>query len=612
MCSESSFNRTARGKPLRGSSRGSVAFSLTAALVVALIGQAVGAAAVGTVEAAQHVGESGDRTPQQRRFYLDDPLPVDPDRMDIEPVKEMAISQYYLFFENSFGDPVGTEPGPALNTNTLGEVPDSSWFTNRLGGGEMSVADVVRGADTVNGPAPGTWTITGRPGAGVTPKFIIEDARGGSYFIKFDPAANPGMATMTEFVATKFFHALGYNVPENYLADLDPGQLEIAPGATFRDEAGDRHPITEEVVAHWLKDKPRSADGSIRVLASRRLPGQGRGEFRFYGTRPDDPNDIFPHEKRRELRGLRVFSAWLSHDDSRAINTFDSYVEEDGRRFVRHYLIDFGSAMGSASLFAQLPRGGYEYYSEFGKFFTALFTFGLWDRDYARVSYPDYPAVGRFEADYYEPWKWKPNYPNPAFDRMDAADAFWGARILSHMDDEMIRAVVEAARMENPEAAEFLIGTLIRRRDKTVAYWISRTNPVTGFRVGSDGTGGLELRFENAAVRASVVSAASYTIGWSSLDNLGGEERRVAEEVRSPEPRMAVPAAAWGRPDDLGHRYAVARIRTGHPEFPHWDAPVTVTLRDRSGTFEVVGVDRPSDEPGEMAATRSPTGRPGR
>ena len=45
-----------------------------------------------------------------------------------------------------------------------------------------------------------------------------------------------------------------------------------------------------------------------------------------------------PDEDRRELRGPRVFLAWLNHDASRAVNTLDSVVTRNGLRFVRHYL----------------------------------------------------------------------------------------------------------------------------------------------------------------------------------------------------------------------------------------------------------------------------------
>ena len=101
-------------------------------------------------------------------------------------------------------------------------------------------------------------------------------------------------------------------------------------------------------------------------------PVSGRGEQTTAGRSdsvrsnitepgPTIPNDIFPHEHRRELRGMRVFAAWLNHDDSRAINSLDVLVGQPGRRHVRHYLIDFGSTLGSGSVSAQKPRAGWEY-----------------------------------------------------------------------------------------------------------------------------------------------------------------------------------------------------------------------------------------------------------
>lgn len=120
-----------------------------------------------TVVAQKVKDENGSR-----RFYPDDPLWQDPDSMDIAPVKEFDLYFEYDFLENTFGDPAQFD-GPAVNVNTLDEVPDSSWFTNRLGRGDMTIEELVRGPDTVEGPAPGVWQVTGRPSAGITPKFTI-------------------------------------------------------------------------------------------------------------------------------------------------------------------------------------------------------------------------------------------------------------------------------------------------------------------------------------------------------------------------------------------------------------------------------------------------------
>ncbi len=295
-----------------------------------------------------------------RRFYPDDPLWQDDDRRDIAPVQKVDLSATYDLVENSFGK-ASRSRGTALNTNTLGEVPDSSWFTNRLGLRDMTIDEVLHGPATIDGPAPGPWTVIGQPGSGITPKFTIKDANGITFVVKLDPPEAPELASSVELIGTKIFHAIGYNVPEDFIASLDPAQLAVAPGTMFKAKDGTRRPLLMADVQRWLYRQPRQNDGTIRVLASRWVPGKVVGQFRYTGTRPDDANDIYPHERRRELRGLQVFAAWLNHDDARSLNSIDTYVEENGRRYIRHYLQDFGSTLGSGSTSAQQPRAGNEY-----------------------------------------------------------------------------------------------------------------------------------------------------------------------------------------------------------------------------------------------------------
>ena len=463
----------------------------------------------------------------------------------------------------------------------------------------MSIADVVRGPDTGSGPAPGVWLLTGRPAAGITPKFTIRDARGDTYLIKLDPPALPELASAAEVISTKIFHAIGYHVPENYVIDLDPARIEIAPDATLRTRGHSERPVQRSDVEYWLKDRVRNQDGTIRVLASRFVQGTPVGQFRHHGTRGDDPNDIYPHEYHRQLRALRVFAAWLNHDDTKALNTLDAYIEgEGGEEYIRHYLLDFGATLGSGSTHSKRPNAGYEYYVEGDKILKGIFTLGLWSRDWAKVEYPDYASVGRYEADFFEPWLWKPKYPNPAFDRMDAADAFWAARIVSRFTDEMIGAIVATGQFSNPEAATYLTDVLIKRRDKVVQYWIRRTNPLDRFDVGRCADDELpQLTFDNAAVRVGAAAEGTrYSIRWSILDNLSGQQQPWGQ-VELWGARAGVPQAAWGPADDVGDRYTVAAIRTVHPDFPRWTEPVVVTLRDRAGDVRVVGIERPRDDP---------------
>ena len=536
-----------------------------------------------------------EKQEETRRFFPDDPLWQDPDTMDTPPVKVFELEDEYDFLENTFLQPQLPHGTASLNINTLGEVPNSSWFTNRIGVRDMTVEEVVRGPDTVDGPAPGVWEITGKPKSGITPKFTIRDKRGDTYLFKLDPTDMPELPSTAEMISTKIFHALGYNVPEDFLVNLDSSVLEIKPGAMWRDEKGKRREILPEDVDHWLRDAiQKSPDGKIRVLASKFIRGTPVGQYKHYGTRPDDPNDIYPHERRRELRAMRVFGAWLNHDDSRSLNTFDSYVEEGGRRFIRHYLLDFGSNLGSGSTKFQEPRAGYEYLMEGDKLAKRIVALGIWQRPWMKVKYREFPSVGRYEADFFEPWNWRPEYPNPAFDRMDDADAFWGARLVSRFTDELIHAIVGTAKMSDPEAEAYLTDTIIQRRDKVVRYWITRVNPLDEFEVDGLVDTGLHLSFDNAAIRVGAApQGATYRVRWSALDNLAGQEQPVGDEIDLREPRATVPKAAWGPPDDVGYRYAVAAIHTLHPDFPHWKKPVLVTLRDRAGQVDLVGIERP-------------------
>jgi hypothetical protein len=559
-----------------------VAFAALAALLATLFASL----------SAQSLPDPAKRTVH---FYPDDPLWHDDDMRTIPPPKPHDLSKSYEFVANTFGE-TARSFGPALNVNTLGEVPDSSWFTNRIGQQDMTIDEVLRGPNTVDGPAPGTWQVTGRPDAGITPKFTIKDARGDTYMIKLDPDSNPELPSSVELIATKLFHAIGYHVPEDFIVRFTLDRLTIAPGARARNATGDKVPVEMADVERWLRKAPRRADGSIRALASRYVPGQVVGQFMYTGRRPDDPNDLYPHERRRELRGMRVFAAWLNHDDARSINSIDTYVDDDGRRYIRHYMQDFGSVLGSGSTSAQQPRGGYEYLIEPNKVGKGLAGVGFYKRDWMSAKWPKDPSIGNIEAEVFNPATWKTEYPNPAFNQLDGADAFWAASIMSKFSDAMIRGIVEESRLSNSDAAAFLADVIIARRDKTVRWGITATNPVDRFEI-RDSTRP-ELTFDNAAVRHRLVEAgARYVVRWAPFDNATDTAEPVQAEVETMGSRVTIPPGIWGPPDAAGLRYAVASISTKHPGFTHWASPVTVTLRNRDGALDVVGINRPGASP---------------
>src|SRR4029079_9069657 len=99
------------------------------------------------------------------------------------------------------------------------------------------------------------------------------------------------------------------------------------------------------------------------------------GPIPFVGVRKDYPNDVVRHEHRRELRGYKVFCSWLNHNDCREINSLDMYVEEEGRHFVKHYVLDLNATLGSASIAPNLRSEGYEMIFDVGEMTTAFASF---------------------------------------------------------------------------------------------------------------------------------------------------------------------------------------------------------------------------------------------
>ena len=113
------------------------------------------------------------------RFYPDDPIWTDDDRaFDASKVKPIEDTNGYDFVVNTFGNPGERRDVRALNVNTVDEVPDSSWFTNRIGRRDMPVAEVVRGPDRTDRLSLDGWVVTGGKGSGVQPGFKSVVERG--------------------------------------------------------------------------------------------------------------------------------------------------------------------------------------------------------------------------------------------------------------------------------------------------------------------------------------------------------------------------------------------------------------------------------------------------
>jgi hypothetical protein len=519
------------------------------------------------------------------RFFPDDPVQVERDFEDASGARPWEIDLIADLTLNLFGRPGDPTPDVrAQNVNTVDEVPDSSWFTNRAGTRPLTPEEIERGPDTTSGPAPGRWTVTSSKSDGVTPGFTIRDTTDQLWFLKFDAPGRRGMATGTEVAVTKLLWALGYHVPENHIAYLQADQLVVGNGARFTPPQGDPRPMRPSDIAALLERADRETDGTYRVVASRAID-RVLGGFRFYGTRPDDPNDIVPHEHRRELRGYGVFSAWLNHVDAKAINSMDALATEGGRTVVRHYLLDFGSTLGSASVAPREAWEGFEYLVERRQTLKEMAGFGLVIAPWRTIEFFESPSVGRFPLDnrQFDPDRWKPRVPNPAFLRARGDDRFWAARKLSALTDDLLRAAVRAADLDDPASEVFLVRALAERRDAIVRAYLPAVNPIVAPALDAD-----VLTFRNAAVDAAVAPPPDgYRAVWFAFDNATGDRRPLAETSGSG-PRLPTPDQL---PDGVGS-YVHVEISAVGGSRPSWSRPIDVYFVRESARWRLAGLER--------------------
>lgn len=394
----------------------------------------------------------------------------------------------------------------ARNVNALDEVPDSSWFTNRIGIRELSPAEVARGASAAGPPTPPLSVLSGKPG-GANPGFVAKDRDGRKFVVKFDTKENPEMQTATNTIVNRIFWAAGYNVPNDTVFQIRPEDIGIAARASATDDFGQKQAYTQEHLQRTLSGAPRANDGSYRATASEFVEGIPKGGLSTEGTRSDDPNDGIPHEHRRELRGLRIFSAWVNHTDIKEDNTLSTYVEEDGRRFLRHYLVDFGEALGSHAAEKSRYEDGYEHWFDWQAQPKAALAFGLWAREWEHLTETPWPSVGAFSARHFDPDRWREAYPYWPFFETDARDAFWAAKIILRFTREQLAAVVNEARLSHPAAAAYLVDALYQRREIIGATYLERLSPLDHFSIDSDRLCAVDLSVYHGIVTSGLVEA---------------------------------------------------------------------------------------------------------
>lgn len=523
------------------------------------------------------VAVGGVRSAVAQRFLPDDPLWHDPDRMDM-PLPEAKPSAKRIrpleFLTRSFQG-AEDQPVPAKNVNTVGGVPNSSWYTNRHYRFPMSREALQRGPNREPGPSRhAPWRVLKFPTDGALPKALVRDSTGRRFRVLFNAPAHPEMATGAAMISSRLLHALGYNVPQHWLRHIRAEQLVPHP------DSG----VTETKVDSLLGAAAQRPDGSYRALVTR-IPEVERriGPFRFEGTRSDDANDVFPHEDRRELRGLRVVAAWIQYTGIRPRHTLDVGVRVEGRRFVRHYLTDLHLTLGSAGAVPKSQWSGHEHLLEPERIFQRIGTLGLSGGEWAEGDSSRAAAIGHFEADGFDPRTWRQKWPNPAFRRAGPADVFWAAKKVRHFSRAELEAIVATAEYSSDDVSEYILRTLLKRRNAIGRVYLDWGGGLDQFQIRSG-----QLTFKDLRAGYGVApDTLRRTVTWRTYDNQEEIVSPILTQTQSAREEVPVPNYSVSY---LRATLAVPRVGTTHVfirQTKQGSASPGGTLRRR-----VVGVDR--------------------
>ena len=544
------------------------------------------------------------------RFHLRPPVTHDPDQKPFSPAPEVYESPWaWDAMNQTLFRPIARffafDPAErAINANAYDEVPNSSWFQNRLGFIPFDAAAVERGS--CEGPPldphmpDGSWIIDKGKDNGANPGFRVNIPGVGKFMLKSDLPDEPERATGATAIASRMYYAAGYYAPCDSVVYFRPSLLTLKAGLTVTNNQGVTRRFDNAALQEIL-DGASHRDGLVRMVASAWLPGAPLGPYKYDGRRDDDPNDAIDHEDRRELRGGRLLAAWLNHFDSREQNTMDVFLpadpaRKDGPGYVRHYIIDLGDSFGSIwsiDGFSRLFDNAYMF--DVGYIAEDFVTLGIvarpWEKRERRGGIFNY-----FAETYFDPEGWRGEYPNPAFLRMTEADGAWMARILGRFDDRLVAAAVGVGKFE-PAASEYLTRTLIARRQRLLARYLRRLSPLANVAVESTRLCALDVARHAHLVPLDVQPRARIFRG-KELDQVS----KVAVELAG-EDRLCV-TLAHAFPDaqpgqSARDRYVVVEITNGQAQ-----GPLRAHLYDlgpNSG-FRLVGIERP-----ESAGENLPT-----
>jgi hypothetical protein len=276
----------------------------------------------------------------------------------------------------------------------------------------------------------------------------------------------------------------------------------------------------------------------------------------------------------------------LNHVDAKAINSLDMLVTENGRSFVRHNLIDFGSSLGSAGVAPADYWEGFEYLLQPASVGKQIAGFGFALPKWRTMPFYEARSIGRLPKDNtgFDPELWKPRVPNQAFLHARADDKFWAARKLMALTTAMLRAAVRSGEFGDPASEEFLVRALAERRDAIGRAYLTSINPIVDLVLDAEG----RLTFANAAVDADLARApAGYRATWALFDNATHTTTRVGDTAGSTTSLYA----PGSLPRSEGALVKVSLSATGTPQ-ASWQIPLDAYFRLRNGVWGLVGLER--------------------
>ncbi len=517
-----------------------------------------------------------------QKFYPDDPLWEEPPPDDTIDPRAVVLSGILEYFTNQFTRPGERHPSegmiPSQNTNTLGEVPDSLWFTNRHGRNGMTLDELVAGPGNADSPRQDEpWRVLTVKPYGDRTGMLIADADNTVYLLRFDAQRHVELQTGAQLVSSKFYYAAGYNVLENYLVYFARDQLIISEGAEEITSFGELRGLLPEDIDNFLDLAARNSERRYRAVATRAPYTKLLGNYQFYATRSDDPNDIVAHEHRRDLRGMWVLHAWLGNDQFNSANTLEAVVSNGDTQYVERYIIDFFKTLGAGERGPKEARDGNEYRFSLKRALRNVATMGVVTPAWAKADYPGVRAVGRFEGDVFDADAWTADTYYITWANRLPDDLYWGAKLVMSFTDEEIRAIVDIGGYTDARASAWIADALIKRRDKIGRAFFAKVLPLDNFRVVGD-----RLGFDDLMVTYGFAEPRELDVTWLGFDN----ETEVSTFIRvDAEDELAVPPDVTSA--DVGAYFSVQIDDLGRSGMS-----VIVYLRKEPDGLKVAGIDR--------------------